>query len=156
MPDDSVVKDFRPCPRLLTLWRIRTLFAAFAPALALSPWLWVRHGRWLVLTALWTTLLAAYAVFWLPTSLSRLSYGLDNGLLRRSGGLLRSSLKTLFIGSLQYVRISALPDERLLGLCRLTAFAMGGRLSFPGLTPDVARLLLESLSSGWKEDAPFD
>ncbi len=121
------------------------MLSAILPALLLSPIFSSQRTLWLLLSALWTLAMSVFAACYLPCVFNRYHYDFDQYGLSLSSGFLYQKVRRLSIAGIQFVEISTLPIEHMLGLCSLSVYAMGGRLTIAGLTPKTAHRIKAAL-----------
>ena len=135
-------------PHLLVIWRACLVLAALVLAFASSLVLGVGSGAWWVASC---ALAAGFLCCWLlylPARLRRLSLTLGSNNLVVSSGAITRSVRTVPLGSVQFVRVKSSPLHSLLGLRTLEAVCAGGRAEMPGLAPEEAERVAAELTAG--------
>ena len=135
-------------PHLLVVWRVCLVFAAlvlaFAASLALRP----GSAFWWAVTGVLVAVFLCGYLFYLPARRRALSLALNDENLVLSSGVFSSAVRTVPLGSIQYLRLKSSPLHRRLNLRTLEVVCAGGRISMPGLSEDEAEGLIGAIFAG--------
>lgn len=140
----------KPSKRLLWLWEtymamLLLVLAVIAVLLFFLPipnWI-----GWLFTGAVLAVYLF-YAVFYLPMSYRRKSYGVVDGRLVVKGGIIYAYNKTMPLESIKYVMTIRGPLEYAFKLTYVAVFAAGSFIFLSGLTPEEGEAIRLNLFPG--------
>jgi membrane protein YdbS with pleckstrin-like domain len=144
----------RPDRRLLYVWQLRTAAVSLVPAVGVSLFFPPPSALWLGLSALWVIGFGAMLAIYLPMRHASTSYRVDDRAVEINRGVFYLTSQSVLLRNLEYVTLQSAPDERLIGLCSVSLFVVGGRARLCGLSADTARRLLARLPLPAEETAP--
>lgn len=121
-----------PHRRLVWLWRLRWA-AGFLSLAALSLFVPVPPDYRLWFSVGWGLSFLFIMLVFLPLRHKSLSYRLAGERLIIHSGIIYKSSKILLLQNAEYVTTHTSPDERLLRLCSVSIYTVGGRAALRGL-----------------------
>jgi membrane protein YdbS with pleckstrin-like domain len=141
------VREIKPLPSLLSLWRGFAAVGALLPAFVTSVLFQPLSPAWLVATAVWLAVFFVIYLIYLPLLHRRLLYSVSDGRVTMRAGVFYHNIRSLPIAGIQYITVVRTPLDRLFRLYTVILAVAGGRMLLAGLgkedADDLAALLGE-------------